>query len=109
MALAELHVPLLVHLGLALIALTLLPIMLSVDAALWFAHHAKVRSALSRRQTHCPRGHLVELVGAWECGSCHGTFEGQAWSSCPHCGTVTHSVRCPCGLCVISPISPVYE
>lgn len=108
-ALGELHAPVLAQVALALLAVPLLLPALAFDVVGVLARRARKRALLAKVEVACPRGHVVELTGAWSCGSCQGTFEGHAWSSCPHCGAVTHATSCPCGLSVVNPLSPVYE
>lgn len=97
-----------VSVGLALLLAAMLPVVLGIDFIAWCLRHGRERAALAQLEARCPRGHVVALVGAWSCSSCPGTFEGHAWSACPHCGAVAHAIACPCGLSVVNPLSPVY-
>jgi hypothetical protein len=52
----------------------------------------------------CPRGHRVNVYGAFTCRRCRGSFEGHAFDPCPLCGARARFISCPrCGLAVKDP------
>ena len=79
-----------------------------IDIVLLFLRFLRERNALSQEFTQCERGHLIALSGNWKC-ACGLTFIGHAWQECPHCQSSCHAVCCPCGVQVVSPISPWKE
>lgn len=53
----------------------------------------------------CPRGHLSELRGIFECRGCGGLFAGWAFEECPVCGASCGHVACErCGMAVRNPL-----
>ncbi|MBI1797171.1 MAG: hypothetical protein HYR74_08980 [Candidatus Eisenbacteria bacterium] len=57
------------------------------------------------RQARCPRGHAVEVYGAFACGKCGAAFEGHAFDPCPICGAKAHFIACPtCHLAIRDPL-----
>lgn len=91
--------------ALSLIVLVVgLPVALFVDALRAYLRASRIARALAAAQTRCPRGHVVELVGAWQCG-CGYVWRGHAWESCPLEGTRAHYIYCACGCSVRSPIA----
>ena len=54
----------------------------------------------------CPRGHRVELYGAFRCPRCHAAREGRVFDPCPVCGARPAYIDCErCGLAVKAPIT----
>ncbi len=96
---------LLLQLFVATLALGVLPFTLGLDASRAVVTYLSVQWAFRRRVGHCPRGHAVELIGAWRCPVCRLVHEGHGFAECPHCGEVPHAVNCACGLAVTSPLS----
>lgn len=91
----------------AIVVMLFIPLALLVDGLR--AASSSIATWCSRRTrvAHCPRGHAVELIGAWKCPACHLVQEGHAFRPCPHCGEEPHAVLCACGLPVENPLSPV--
>lgn len=97
--------PILLRLSLTSLAAFLLPATLLLDAASWLRSCLRTASVLSKTEWHCPRGHVVGLLGgAWTCGACKFVLEGHGFAACPACGTVAHAIWCPCGLSVVNPL-----
>lgn len=66
---------------------------------------AQSGARVSHGRLLCPRGHVVDDEGVWQCGACGYTWEGLPWR-CPHveCGAQTQFITCPtCGLSVRNP------
>src|SRR2546425_5064358 len=74
--------------------------------ALWSAFRFLVRSPhVFARQVRCPRGHTVEVYGAFACGKCGAAFEGHAFDPCPICGARARFINCPtCHLALRDPL-----
>lgn len=79
------------------VVLMILPFTLLGDMVLAWHKSWRIRRVLGEDETHCPAGHVVELVGAFECPACKFRWEGHAFEPCPACGAMAHG-QCACGL-----------
>lgn len=94
---------------LALLVLGALPFSLFVDAARELWRQARIRHVLAEDAATCPRGHSVELVGAWQC-HCGYVWVGHGFAdACPVDGSRATYIFCPCGASIRNPLADLQE
>lgn len=76
--------------------------LVGIIAAVRFVGRARRSLSTTLR---CPRGHSVELYGAFRCPRCKAVREGRAFDPCGICGSRSTHLDCArCGLAVKDPL-----
>lgn len=93
------------QLGAALLVVWVLPLALLVDVLRHLLRVERERRVLARDVVRCPDGHVVELLGPWQCPSCSAVSVRHGFSACPFDGTRAAYIHCACGQSVANPIA----